>query len=144
MAQRVTVRIYDSQIAGLFRGPGDVMVEARKAGRRGQAIARKLAPKRSYRLRDAHGHTVYPTNKYGTRIVIYNDAPHAGFVHDGTQGPITAHGISAKTGGQKRLRLKAGGKRGKKYGVLFRFEVAGQSGQPWLEEAAVALTSEYQ
>lgn len=143
MAQRVSVRIYDNQIAGLFRGTGDVMQEARKAGRRGQAIARKLVPKRSYRLRDSHGHTVYATNRYGTRVSIYNTAKYAGYVHDGTTGPISSNKLNRK-GAPKKLRLKAGGKRGRRYPVIFRYSVSGQAAQPWLEEAAIALTSEYQ
>ncbi len=126
----------------MFGPGGDVYAEGVRAARRGKAIARRLVPKRTNKLRDSHGTEVFQTNRYKSRVEIYADAPHARWVHDGTTGPIHARHL-AEDGTDGRLRLRRGGKRGgRKYPVLFRYSVQGQDGQPWLEQTAIALTSE--
>lgn len=131
------VQVYNSNIASMFLGGGEVNREATQitllilTG----AVARASAFSRSGHLAASHRRAVVPSGIYGTRGYVENTASYAKYKHEGTHGPIVStRGFSSSTKGnyEAKMRLKPWGS----YPAIFRREVKGQTGDPWLRNAA--------
>ncbi|HEU4911402.1 MAG TPA: hypothetical protein VFV76_05860, partial [Actinomycetes bacterium] len=134
----VEVVIYDGKIEAMTAPGGMVFKWAYQRRKRVERIAKQLCPVRSGNLRDSiegeytkvpNGVVMY-VRAGGLSTITQNGRSYAVYVHEGTEGLITAHppkpymvlrpGISKKTGvAYGRLRKKA---------------VAGQDAQPFLSQ----------
>lgn len=137
------VTINEFNISGLVKA--DVGEYGNRMGRQITGLARGIAPRRSGQLAASHryrGFLYRGRYKVGTRVE--NTAPHALWVHEGTQGPITPKTgeflIVPKTRGVRPLgTVMATNVRGQAVRAKSPFglhrSVRGQAAQPWLREA---------
>ena len=135
----IRVVIHDSRIAELSLPGGDVYRFTSKLAKQTQAMARGICPVGGPTAGYPPG---YLYGKHYRRVIglpkgcvgyVGNSAPHALWVHEGTTGPIYP------TRGQW-LRVPSLRRTGR-LRYTYRRSVAGQSAQPWLENAMVAVIS---
>lgn len=153
------VYVYESEIRYLFTAAGDVGRENEKIMRRITRTAIVKAPKRTGHLASSiRNGGALKTGRYHTHGSVYASAKYASFVHDGTQGPITAKRPSRRaimvkvSPGNQRLKSTGRFRAGKPllslpaYGVHGHKtveSVAGQSANPFLTRAARDVVSKY-
>jgi hypothetical protein len=125
-------RVYDSRIASEFVPGGDVWEFNKKVTREIRDMAIVLAPMGTTgTLKRSHKMNVLPIGSFHAQGLITNDARHASWVHEGTDGPITT-----PSGGRMRFMAY--------YGYLtFPKSVRGQKAQPWLIQASITVLSTY-
>lgn len=134
----VSATIRDTQVTGIFMPGGDAWHFLALVGTEhlNQAIA--MTPNRTGTLARSH----YPVpimtpyrqgGEQGARYTIRNDADYALYVHDGTTGPIMAHG------GYMSVPMV----RGSKYPRFQAKFVDGQSAKPWIKWAADVALAPY-
>jgi hypothetical protein len=134
MAANARVRVYDSRIAGEFIPGGDAWDFTKKVTREieTESIVEASTFSRSGAILRSHRKNYIPNKKYGCRGFVSNTADHALYKHEGTRGPITAHGGDM-------LKLSPG--RG--FTTGYARAVAGQRGDPWIGRAARTVLSRY-
>ena len=132
---RYRVTIYQSRIDALFLPGGDVWGWARRMAQETESEAILRAPSRTDTLRSLHGSSVTPAGRTQVRWTVYNDAPYARFVHEGTTGPITA-----ASGGRLRIRPAP---HSNSPVPLFPVAVRGQRANPWIENASNAVLARH-
>ena len=125
---RIRVSVNSAAIESMFMPGGDVWAWGRDTGYEINAVARATAPSRTGHLRSAHGMLQVPNGRTQVRTVVYNDADHARYVHDGTVGPI----MSTRPGG---MMIVDPAPRSWFTRPTAVHEVRGQRAQPWLREA---------
>lgn len=171
MAGRTRVVVYDVQIAKLFdQGENAVefvkdVIDSILARAENFTVPRGNAQSGRIRagwpsLRSRHKSSgVLRRGIYGAGGSAYNDAPHAEWVHNGTQGPILptrgrylalpvpagtivarATDVRDRTGGRMN---RAGRPVTAKRGVILVGSVSGQEANPWLARAGDAVVAEY-
>jgi hypothetical protein len=107
---------------------GDVRNYSQKVARRVVARAIRMAPKRSGELAASHHYRTYLLGPRDIVALVYNDAPYALAVHEGT-GP--EHQYFSRTSGNGKPYFKFYSR-----GVMWRLNrVHGQRAQPWLADA---------
>lgn len=131
------VQVYNSEIMGMFEPYGDVWDEAKDITRfvkaDAEARASRFSPSPQVgtdRIITSHRRSVVPNGRYGTRAYVENTSSHAVYKHEGTNGPIVAHG--------EFMVIRPG-----KWGPRRAYSVSGQFGEPWLLEAANDVLSRY-
>lgn len=136
MADPVRVTIYDTAVDGLFRPGGQAWNWLGLLGTEHLNLAIAFAPARSGHLKSSHYPAPIMTSytsggQRGSRYTIRNDADYALYVHEGTNGPITASGENG---------LWVPVFRGIPYPRHSRPSVRGQAANPWITRAGeVAL-----
>lgn len=133
MATAYSVRVYRNRIPPIFRagGEGNRWMYRVSVAMMRESIAR--APARTGQLKSRH--RISPArsaNQYAATFQITNDSDHAGYVHDGTTGPILPSNAT-------RLVLPAGGG----YPKIFAKSVSGQRANPWLDNACTTVAIRY-
>lgn len=125
MATKVKVTVFESQLNQEFTLAGDVGKFMSRFRLVANDAAKGLIPSRTGALRRAQRANIVPRSATRTvNVTLYNNAPHAPFVHGGTKGPIRP----------KRARLMVLRGYGS-HGKIFAATVSGQAPQPWLPEA---------
>lgn len=129
------VTVYDNRISGLIRtGEGNRWTRGKANEIKRQAVM-TVPIGRTYRLAVSHGveQSRDALGRFSTGYSVYNDAPHAAFVHGGTgiHGPRGTMIIySRPVGPIWNPAAKRGGR------MVYIRSSKGQVGQPWLREAA--------
>lgn len=139
MATRYRVTTFDSRVSSLF-DPGEPVQEfAKEVNQEALRLAHVYVPKRSRTLDLGHRNGgVLKVGRYHARGNVYNTAPYAKYVHEGTIGPIIplhsfALTVPRAVGG---LPVRHGGRNIMLVGPAFRKKsVGGQEANPWLELA---------
>lgn len=128
------VQVYRPQIQGMFLPGGEVNEEATKITTEVlvDAVARSVRFSRSGDIASSHRRSVVPSGIYGTRGYVENTSDHAIYKHEGTQGPIYPKR-------RNYLQLPAFGG----YPAIRAESVSGQTGEPWLRDAANDVLSRY-
>lgn len=134
MGKRVVVHVYEPVLEGEFAAPGQVGRWATRVQREMAAEAKLEAPKRSFELANSiRAAGALKVGRFALRRIIAADAGHAGFVHEGTTGPIfPKHGrflLVPTNPGDLPLRL--GG-----HNITERDFVRGQTANPFLTRGA--------
>jgi hypothetical protein len=130
-----TKRVYvrNEEISALFGATGEIGLLNRVLMDRIVVIARIEAPARTGELKAAHRNGgALKVGRYRNIGTVYNDSPHAAFVHDGTYGPIVPKHST-------RLSLPAYGTHSHKS----LKSVSGQRANPWMTRAANTVLSTY-
>ena len=139
------VTVYERELKRLFNKgqPADRFIY--KVSARMMAESRSRTPVRSGELRNAHiitrGSRI-GSNQYQSRYSIENVSDHAGYVHDGTLGSISADGMSLPEGGPSAKNSKTRWP-GQTFSKRTKYEVRGQRANPWLEEACTVVAMRY-
>lgn len=129
MAGLVRVKVYDQKISSLFDRYGEVGRFGSTLNREIHAAAVAAAPVRSGALKASHRNNgVLKAGRFRTTGRISATAEHASWVHGGVAGRI--YPVRGD-----RLRLPAGNG----FGPRVAKSVAGQSANPWMEQAARAV-----
>lgn len=125
MVTRVT--IYDTAVDSLFFVGGDVWRFMSLLGTEHLNAAIAFAPARTGHLKASHYPVpiMTPNGRRGWRYTIRNDADYSQYVHEGTVGPIMAHGSY----------LSVPMVRGSKWPRFKARSVAGQLANPWIDKA---------
>lgn len=135
-------RILDSNVQGLYLPTGAVGKKVTHVAREIEALAIVRAPvgpvrgpgvaPQSQKIKSSHHvRGTLKRGRYESESFVYNDAPHAPFVHGGTRTPIAPG---------RKLRLPAGGEGLK---IVSGSKVAGQRANPWLENAGDSVAKKY-
>lgn len=133
------VQVHHVELRGQFRYHGEPWQDRMTRAMFRAAVGE--APRRSGQLRASHRITKVWGNQYSIVRNIEASAPHAGWVHDGTDGHVSDTFMYLPPGGP-------GSKTRSPYGrTHFRGrrvkEVAGQDGNNWLERACGAVAMRY-
>jgi hypothetical protein len=125
---RVRVTVNSTALDRMFLPGGDVWAWGRNVRLEMAAVAMETTPSRTGYMRTQNGSVETPRGRRDIQLTVYNDAPYAMYVHNGTTGPI----YSSRPGGMLLVRPSP-------YSNFHRFvpleEVDGQSAQPWLRNA---------
>jgi len=133
VARRVRVRIYSTQIQGLFTPPGQVNREMRSLAREIHDLAKaksmafrgpQVRKRPQARIRDSHSIEGPTVRRMGVSVDVVNTSPHAFYKHEGTE-PI----IESRRGSYMQIPKGPWGPRRAEF-------VAGQIGEPWMRDAA--------
>ena len=126
-------RIYYNEINKMYlpRGEGDTI--SRRIGKDILKQARMRVPKRSRVLANSHRLERARSNQYMARHVVYANADHALWVHEGTRPVITPRNANLLV-----LRPAYGG-----HPVNWQPAVRGQQPQRWLSEAGAEIGRRY-
>lgn len=133
----VRIRVFDSRIHAMSLPGGMIYRWGAQVTREVADLARVTAPiaRQDWghgmpgRLKASHKHSV-GANAIGVFGTVTNTAPYAKFVHEGTSTPITP-----KTYPYMKFSIN---------GRTFRKqEVRGQSAQPWLSDAMLAVMARH-
>ena len=128
MAIRTTARveIFESVIASESSPGGDSYKHLAKTNRLVFSLAVASAPVgETGELKASHVNAgVRKTGRYGATARVNNTSEHAGWVHDGTTGPIVP-----KQGAYLRIPPGSG------FPLIFTTSVRGQRANPWLWKA---------
>lgn len=133
MAEPFIVTVYDVKLSALFSAMGEVGKPMTRLQREVFAAAVAEAPSRSGELKAAHvNRGSRKAGPYRTRGFIENRSRHAGYVHEGTNGPIfpVRH---------QNLHLKPGNG----HGFKSKRWVSGQRANPWMTRAARTVLSRH-
>lgn len=141
MPTAVRVTIKDSAVTMELSSPaGDNWAFMRKIGQEHAWQAALRAPSRTSNLKRSHNLALTPRGTTGVQASVGNYADYARYVHEGTQGPITAHGWDDGSPAFMAIRpaphswFPGGG---------FARSVAGQTANPWIAEAAEDVYPKY-
>lgn len=135
MAGLYTLKVFDTRIAGLFDRGKDADKFLARNLHEIYSISVATCPSRRGAMKSRHGTGRGRIGPYAARGNVYNDAPYAKFVHEGTHGPIfPTRGVFLWVRAAPASRYPHGARRA---------SVAGQQAQPWISEAARRVMARY-
>ena len=135
MALPVRYRIIERNVQRLASPPGPMGRMLNSVTRTARDDARKIAPKRSSRLSRGIGINLAKRDGYlQLQGVLYANARHARWVHEGTKGPIKARGGKGLRVPRKRGSSVSGSSLPNK-AVIYKTSVRGQKANPFLARA---------
>lgn len=131
MAASYTVDVYNLRIAAdyLPGGQGYTWLDKVKLAMFTRSVAEAAKISRTGTLMRSHGSAIFGYNQYRARATISNSAPHAEWVHEGTDGPIFPEDsdflwVPIRKGGASRTK---------------RAYVKGQAANRWMDRACTSV-----